>query len=856
MFSKKKKKKKKKKTSKRGPMQEVSDGTAAPEGFLHMSAKVRVFGVDASCFLTALAQNLTGKMMLGDVYRFLSSFKGKRNGSTREISERKLDNWLKRFDDGPRLKQVLLDECFVGRVPKQPGSDKIKIVASVDRLSSYLSFPGMCEFARSTLVQSDFALLHSLLKAAYRADDMDFPDLVVRVMSEVELLRFVLIVSKDRGAESFRTDGLDTLLISRWAQRNCHVFLSFLPEALGSVFTLPDGFELDPGKVRHGALLAGNARNVETVCDAIIAGFVANASRLPAFVVHLVRSLGTTGLGTDAVSVLVLRILTPAIISPERFSLIDYALLPSQKRGLLMIAKALQQVANGVLFESTHFMFRLNGLIASHNRHLIDCVSGIAQSSHDAPLHQEHRDDGTALAKLLGRVPVYATQLMQASSLGPDGFVLNSASPNAVQFRFLYRFSLGREPKFLDQDENAGSSNSSSEDGSAKPVRSVAVHAVPVSMSAANNLFTPAQKAQVEALNSQLEKLRIYFTREFICTCLRAADFVSKRAFKILKSYSDYYTRELKAQSISIAEVESLVLEGVLLVHPQLMSTAGRRVMFMRPARYFPSKVPTSAVIKLLVYMTQRLTEDISAQVNGFTFVADLHSWGMQNFSQSYALTWFLSMLVMPVRLESFIIIDAPSWFGAIWAIIKTAMSRSFQKKWSYVTRDTIDSVMAKDRRPPDIADGTLVIDLAAWCEDRRVAEAGELRTMFRKPGDLLEPSARKRTAPLGPASASSSPSGSPRSRRMSSQSSASDEDSELFDAMSEIARTGIDNAEFDKPVLKDKGELESDAGTFAAVREALCSVQELLDADVLPKDKLMRIKEALLRVDRGVVDL
>jgi hypothetical protein len=79
-------------------------------------------------------------------------------------------------------------------------------------------------------------------------------------------------------------------------------------------------------------------------------------------------------------------------------------------------------------------------------------------------------------------------------------------------------------------------------------------------------------------------------------------------------------------------------------------------------------------------------------------------------------MTWFLTMLVMPVKLESFIIIDAPGWFGGIWAIIKHAMNKSFQNKWSYVTRATLDTVLTKAHRPTDFG-GELNIDLAKWCE-------------------------------------------------------------------------------------------------------------------------------------------
>jgi hypothetical protein len=73
---------------------------------------------------------------------------------------------------------------------------------------------------RNNLVANGFALLGSLAKLAYRSDDVDFPGLVVGLLSEKELLEFLESeVKTSRGSETnFRSDGLDTALISKWAQ--------------------------------------------------------------------------------------------------------------------------------------------------------------------------------------------------------------------------------------------------------------------------------------------------------------------------------------------------------------------------------------------------------------------------------------------------------------------------------------------------------------------------------------------------------------------------------------------------------------------------------------------------------------
>merc|ERR1711916_423280 len=262
--------------------------------------------------------------------------------------------------------------------------------------------------------------------------------------------------------------------------------------------------------------------------------------------------------------------------------------------------------------------------------------------------------------------------------------------------------------------------------------------------------------------------------------------------------YSNYYVRTVKEATLKIADVEKMVLDGILLVHPKLVTVEGRRCMFMRPSRFFPSKMKTQDVINLLQYMTQRLTEDIRTQFTGFTFVADLGNWKMANFSQSYAFTWFLTMLVMPVRMENFIIIDAPPWFGAIWAIIRSAMSQSFREKWTYVTRATIDTVLAPEHRFADIADGTLEVDLAQWCEDRRVAELN-IKTPFRSPDEHIPQQTliRKMSTHRGSRSnsASASPVMSPKKMSLSSngltpRSSVGSQEEEFDSGLSEAMGT------------------------------------------------------------------
>jgi hypothetical protein len=146
-------------------------------------------------------------------------------------------------------------------------------------------------------------------------------------------------------------------------------------------------------------------------------------------------------------SVIVLRILTPAIISPDRFRLIDHGLLTTQKRGLLMIAKVLQQIANGIEFgegfrfdvtnqryvlhfiPTDHYLAPLNSLIASHHHQLVSFLSAlIGTADTNPPLLVEKPFNRSAVKAIMMRAPVYADDLLIAMEFGA----------NAV--RFLLKF--------------------------------------------------------------------------------------------------------------------------------------------------------------------------------------------------------------------------------------------------------------------------------------------------------------------------------------------------------------------------------------------------------------------------------
>ena len=643
-----------------------------------------------------------------------------------------------------RIVAQLVQEGFL--VPDL-SEKKARYFVIPDRTKPFAKFQPCLTYARNMLLTNDCELLVWMARMAYKNDDTEFSGVIVDLLSEAELLQFLKVCIAQRG-DTFRTDGADTLVFGEWARRHCNGMLSFLRELLEPAIALPTAFELDETKIRHVSLKGGNLRNVENVCDKIVAAFIKiSPEQCCPLVLHLIKVLreeDATSSSNNAVLLLVLRILTPAVISPEKFGLYDGSILPTERRALLMIAKVLQQISNGILVDEDHDLYPLNGLIATHSRPLNSFVDSIASLKSFPDCATNVDDPVGSMQAVITRLPLYMDEIIAglkpASGEGMTEKTLTfGIGENSLhrKYRFMMRFSSAREPKLLHVDGIGATGDSDSDSGTftvfaAKKKVSVVedlrpswlkATTIPETMEEAMAQISPSQQQVMDIVKTALESDGIFYSVEFLATAMRAADWSAKRGQKILRKHHSYYRRQAKKDVLRIADVEEMVMGGILLVDPRLKTVSGRRCMFMRPARFFPSKMKTSKVIALLQYMTARLTEDITTQHTGFTFVADLGNWKMTNFSQSYAFSWFLTMLVMPVKMDSFIIIDAPSWFGGIWAVIKTAMSQSFRDKWSYVTRDTIDTVLAPEHRFADIADGTLDINLAVWCQDRREAE-------------------------------------------------------------------------------------------------------------------------------------
>ena len=91
-------------------------------------------------------------------------------------------------------------------------------------MSCFSSSDRCMEYFRHLLVADEFKACRALGKCAFRSDDTDLLTCLVLALSEKELLSLLVLELELRpNDDTFRSDGLDSMLVSEWARRNCKV---------------------------------------------------------------------------------------------------------------------------------------------------------------------------------------------------------------------------------------------------------------------------------------------------------------------------------------------------------------------------------------------------------------------------------------------------------------------------------------------------------------------------------------------------------------------------------------------------------------------------------------------------------
>ena len=168
---------------------------------------------------------------------------------------------------------------------------------------------------------------------------------------------------------------------------------------------------------------------------------------------------------------------------------------------------------------------------------------------------------------------------------------------------------------------------------------------------------------------------------------------------------------------------------------PGLKTKSGHDVFYMRPSRYFPNLTSTKTIIDNLCYVMNTMLENSQfAQKEGIGFVACMDDWKMKNFDINYCYQFMMALqgCMVPVKTQLFLIVNPPSWFGAIWKIMKPMLAPSFRKRVKICPEFKIGKYLAPGYEqflPDDMSSGTADTDtmISDFIAYRLYAEQGQV---------------------------------------------------------------------------------------------------------------------------------
>ena len=246
------------------------------------------------------------------------------------------------------------------------------------------------------------------------------------------------------------------------------------------------------------------------------------------------------------------------------------------------------------------------------------------------------------------------------------------------------------------------------------PVRqecSVQVEAQQRKLSEENIYAFARVKAEWETMQRKKEGKQKHFTNEQILRIVIFCSFDVKRSLTLMKR------NDPRHFNLSAISLQSQLETQTLFPCPGLKTSKGSSVFYMRPSRYFPKETPVSLIIDNLVFVMDKLALQKKHKTQqGISFLANMEGWTMSNFSYDYCLKFMhgLQGRNFPAKVDLFLILNPPAWFGKVWAIMKPMLSTSFRKKVYMINDDELPFFMQLDYEkflPDDVWGGQVKTD-------------------------------------------------------------------------------------------------------------------------------------------------
>ncbi|KAH9267815.1 hypothetical protein BASA83_009754 [Batrachochytrium salamandrivorans] len=281
----------------------------------------------------------------------------------------------------------------------------------------------------------------------------------------------------DTATGIFRRNSIATKLLTMYARSESQDFLYITLRPI--IFTLSEmnpglSFEIDPLRLETGGDLTVNMANLQSVTQDFLTNIFGNVAHFPTKLRLICAKVAESvsrkfpGAGLLGVGAFVfLRFICPAIVAPETHNLIRAPIQQRElRRGLILITKVVQNLANCVLFGAKEgFMLGLNVLLEANQDAVQTFLSEISTSvsserSIDDPAISVHTEELTGFATMLhGQLENYFGKMERAVAAST---IEGHSGPNVAKYGTISRGMLrnledSTDLSHLGEDEQLGS---------------------------------------------------------------------------------------------------------------------------------------------------------------------------------------------------------------------------------------------------------------------------------------------------------------------------------------------------------------------------------------------------------------
>ncbi|THV03328.1 hypothetical protein K435DRAFT_835905 [Dendrothele bispora CBS 962.96] len=203
--------------------------------------------------------------------------------------------------------------------------------------------------------------------------------------SLIKLIKVMIdreVANTENDAALFRGNSTCTRFLSAFARVHGYNYLrSLVAPLIKCMESLPSGqgYELDPAKAGEQDVVQ-NRKNVEFVAESFLQIIVSSTSALPSMFreicVHIAKTVYDRWPDAKFAALgafVFLRFISPAVVTPETIDLESPN--DSLRRGLTLIAKIIQNLANNIFFGKEAHMMVLNDFLRDHIAHVTRYLS-------------------------------------------------------------------------------------------------------------------------------------------------------------------------------------------------------------------------------------------------------------------------------------------------------------------------------------------------------------------------------------------------------------------------------------------------------------------------------------------------